>query len=97
MTKPDLIAALEVIAVDLPLDTAETVIERDTSKDGAAGWREAAASPNLDRHHTTTHHHIGIDIVRAPFAARAGPLEVPGGPGLGLEIDPGRLAELRRR
>lgn len=57
----------------------------------------AAAVPNLDWHLTTTHHYIGVEIVRRPFAARAGTLDVPEGPGLGVEIDPARLAEFRRR
>lgn len=57
----------------------------------------AAAVPTLDWAVTTTHHYIEGEIVRRPFAPAAGALEVPEGPGLGVEIDPARLAEFRRR
>lgn len=57
----------------------------------------AAAAPTLDWGVTSTHHYIGVEIVRTPFAADAGMLDVPAGPGLGVEIDPARLAEFRRR
>lgn len=57
----------------------------------------AAVLPSLDWGLTATHHYIAGEIVRAPFAAGAGVLDVPDGPGLGVEIDPARVAEFRRR
>jgi muconate cycloisomerase len=57
----------------------------------------AAAAPALDWGLTPTHHYVGVEIVRTPFAGQSGMLEVPAGAGLGVEIDPARLAEFRRR
>ncbi len=57
----------------------------------------AAAVPALDWDLTTTNHYLAADIVKQPLAVENGVLTLPEGPGLGVEVDPAKVAEFRRR
>lgn len=57
----------------------------------------AAAVPSLAWDLTTTNHYLAADIVRRPLTVENGLLTVSDGPGLGVDVDPEKVAEFRRR
>ena len=60
----------------------------------AAYLHLAAACPNMTLAIDTELPYLAGDVIRRPFRIREGFMEVPTGPGLGVEVD---LAEVRRR
>jgi L-Ala-D/L-Glu epimerase len=61
----------------------------------AAVLHVAAALPNWAPGSDTTYHGLVDDILAEPFVIRNGRLPVPGGPGLGVTVDPAKLARYR--
>ncbi|MCR4265423.1 glucarate dehydratase family protein [Nitratireductor sp. ZSWI3] len=61
----------------------------------AAMLHTAAATPNLSFDCDTHYPWTGVDVIEGqPFSFRNGALAVPSGPGLGVTLDRGRLAQL---
>jgi L-Ala-D/L-Glu epimerase len=61
----------------------------------AAMLHVAAAVPNWAPGSDTTYHGLADDILTEPFVIRDGRLPVPRGPGLGVTVDPAKLARYR--
>lgn len=66
--------------------------DRELGIGTAAGLHFWASTPQMSHHYDSHYHDQVGDVITEPFAFRDGGLRVPEGPGLGVEIDPDRLA-----
>jgi muconate cycloisomerase len=69
----------------------------ESSVASAAAIHLACAVPNIDWGVSLTHFYLAEDLVRAPLALRDGHVALPGGPGLGVEIDEAAVERRRVR
>jgi muconate cycloisomerase len=83
------LAELLGLAVNLSGKIAETSIA------AAALTHIAAAAPTIAWGFSVTNHTLEADVVRTPIAAGDGNVDVPGGPGLGVEVDEDAVAHYR--
>jgi L-alanine-DL-glutamate epimerase-like enolase superfamily enzyme len=63
----------------------------------AAILQLAAALPQIDWSVSPSCQYLETDVVRAPIRVMGGHVSVPGGHGLGIEVDEAKLAAVRRR
>ena len=69
----------------------------ESSIAAAAVLHLAAALPSLQWGVSLTSQYLAQDVVKDSVRVERGTARVPPGPGLGVEIDPARVSELRRR
>jgi muconate cycloisomerase len=83
------LAELLGLAVNLSGKIAETSIA------AAALTHIAAAAPVIAWGFSVTNHTLEVDVVRTPITITGGSVEVPDGPGLGVEVDEDAVAHYR--
>lgn len=83
------LAELLGLAVNLSGKIAETSIA------AAALTSIAAAAPAIAWGFSVTNHTLEADVVRTPITVAGGSVDVPGGPGLGVEVDEDAVAHFR--
>jgi glucarate dehydratase len=66
--------------------------DRDLGIGTAAALHFWASTPQMSHHYDTHYHDQVGDVITEPFVFENGGLRVPEGPGLGVELDPDRLA-----
>lgn len=67
----------------------------ESSLGAAALCHVGAVIARLDWGVSVTHHYLEADIARTPLAWRGGDLQVPMGPGLGIEVDEAQVERVR--
>jgi glucarate dehydratase len=70
--------------------------DRELGISTAAQLHLAAATPYLNYAIDSHYHHQVDDIIAKPFEYRGGEMEVPSGPGLGVELDPYKVEKYSR-
>jgi len=69
----------------------------ESSIGSAAAVHLACAVPNVDWGVSLTHFYLAEDVVKRPLALHNGAVALPGGPGLGIEVDEAAVARFRVR
>jgi L-alanine-DL-glutamate epimerase-like enolase superfamily enzyme len=67
----------------------------ETSISSAALLHMAAVVPSIDWGTSPSHLFLQTDIVERPFAPVNGEYPLPMGPGLGIEVDESKVAQVR--
>ena len=88
-----LAAALLCDDFGLKVNVAAKIAE--SSLGTAAAAHLACTVPSIDWGVSLTHFYLAEDIVKAPLALGNGVVELPSGPGLGVEVDEGRSPAFR--
>jgi glucarate dehydratase len=70
--------------------------DRELGISTAAQIHLAAALPYMTYAPDSHYHHQSDDVITRPFVYQAGALEVPASPGLGVELDPDKVAKYSR-
>ena len=80
---------------DLKLSVNIAAKIAESSIGSAAAVHLACAAPAIDWGVSLTHFYLAEDIVRRPLPLGDGAVELPAGPGLGVEVDEAAVARLR--
>ena len=71
--------------------------DRELGVGTAAGLHFAATTPMMSHPYDSHYHHQVEDVIAEPLVFRDGAIQVPSGPGLGVELDPKQMARCAER
>lgn len=71
--------------------------DRELGVGTAAGLHFAATTPAMSHPYDSHYHHQVEDVIKEPLVYRDGAIQVPSGPGLGVELDPDKMARCAER